>query len=93
VSVEAGDLFDRDAFVGSQRDEAVPQLAGWRGVEVQAAGGSDVAEAASEVGRIEDGAVRGREHDIVVGPCSPCALASVGLAVLLLAERDDRTMR
>ena len=58
---------------------------------VQTGGG--VAEAASDVGRVEGGAVRRREHDIVGDPSGPCALASVGLAVVLLAERDDRTMR
>ena len=93
VADQAGDLFDRDAFVGQQRDAAVPQLAGCPGIGVQAAGGGDVAEAASDLVRVEGGAVRRREHDIVGGPSGPCALASGGLAVVLLAERDDRTMR
>jgi len=47
----AGDLFDRDAFVGQQRDEAVPQLAGCPGVGFQTGGGGDLAEGASDVVR------------------------------------------
>jgi hypothetical protein len=93
VSDEAADLLIKTPSSDRSETKLCRSSRGWPGVGAEAAGRSDVAEAASDVGRIEDGAVRGREHDILIGPSGPCALASVGLAVLLLAERDDRTMR
>jgi hypothetical protein len=69
---------------------AVPRCPG---VGVQSGGGSDVAQAASDVGRVEGGAVFGGEHEIVVGAPGSRLPAGGGLPVLLLAQRDDGSLR
>ncbi len=90
---EAGNLLDRDTTVRQQRDEAMPQLARRPVGGIQARGGSDLAERATDVRGVQLGANRRGEDKVVFVPAAASGLADLILTGVMEAKNIDAALR